>query len=360
MGSSTPESVIDTAMSTLRAFNRSPVPNELSQWICDAVDVSNPEKRGQVWLNTWSRWKSLAPFFVSHGLYLYDYTSDVDRGASPPGVPKARHSTSEQPPWARRAYNQEEDLDFDCLETVRIWPARDADGHEVIIRLVSGPNPSEELKIFLRLNTPDARKDPRNHTLPVLKYLTFNKLIFVVLPRWDTVAHSPWVTSNTGLEFLHEKRIAHRDIHPSNTVMNVLATPGEELNELRASGSVHYAFIDFDSSIAFPENADLSTLRVQRLMRNPVLYMGLKPGLCDPFKDDVLCLTATTQTMVRVIENVVPEVGLFFDKILHCTYDDVPSALQALQSFRRWRAGVTHDQQREPPGGSFWKGRTRK
>jgi hypothetical protein len=87
--------------------------------------------------------------------------------------------------------------------------------------------------------------------------------------------------------------------------MNVLATPGEELNDLRASGSVHYAFIDFDSSIAFPENADLSTLLVQRLMRNPVLYMGLKPGLCDPFKDDVLCLTATTQTMVRV--SVLPK-----------------------------------------------------
>jgi hypothetical protein len=77
------------------------------------------------------------------------------------------------------------------------------------------------LKIFLRLNTPDARKDPRNHTLPVLKYLTFNKLIFVVLPRfgvslsvytgaspdcvldrWDTVAHSPWITSNTVSELL--------------------------------------------------------------------------------------------------------------------------------------------------------------
>ena len=82
--------------------------------------------------------------------------------------------------------------------------------------------------------------------------------------------------------------------------MNVLATPGEELDDLRTHGSVHYAFIDFDSSIAFPEDADVPTLRVQRLMRNPVLYMGLKPGLCDPFKDDVLCLTAIAQTMVRV------------------------------------------------------------
>lgn len=50
-------------------------------------------------------------------------------------------------------------------------------------RLASGANPSEELKIFLRLNTPEAREDPRNHTLPILKYLTYSSMIFVVLPR---------------------------------------------------------------------------------------------------------------------------------------------------------------------------------
>ena len=97
--------------------------------------------------------------------------------------------------------------------------------------------------------------------------------------------------------------------------MNVLATPGEDLHNLRTSGSVHYAFIDFDASIAFPEDAALSSIRVDRLMRNPVRYMGLKPGLCDPFKDDVLCLTAINQTMVRV--SVIPS-----DVVAECTDDE--------------------------------------
>lgn len=114
----------------------------------------------------------------------------------------------------------------------------------------------------------------------------------------------PPLTASTplcqGLEFLHEKQIAHRDIHPSNTVMNVLATPGEDLHNLRVRGSVRYAFIDFDASVAFPEDADLHALRVERVMRNPVRYIGLPPGMCNPFKDDVLCLTAINQTMVRV------------------------------------------------------------
>lgn len=142
--------------STLNAGIRSqsslyPLSNDLSQWVCDAGDMSNPENRGEVWLNSWSRWKSLAPFFASHHLYLYEFSSDVERGAIPPATPKARHSPSESPPWARKAYSHDEDLDFDCLEvqfcsqlhlisrspsqqTVRIWPARDAEGHEVVIR----------------------------------------------------------------------------------------------------------------------------------------------------------------------------------------------------------------------------------
>ncbi|KAJ3535487.1 hypothetical protein NMY22_g6472 [Coprinellus aureogranulatus] len=97
------------------------LPNDLSQWICDATDVSNPEKRGEVWLNTWSRWRSLAPFFASHGLHLYEYSLDAERGASPPATPEAHHSASAGLPWARKAYSENQDLDFDCLE-VRAYP----------------------------------------------------------------------------------------------------------------------------------------------------------------------------------------------------------------------------------------------
>ena len=82
--------------------------------------------------------------------------------------------------------------------------------------------------------------------------------------------------------------------------MNVLLPMGKAVANLRSSGSARYAYIDFDSSITFPEDSDIDNLRTDRLMRNPIRYMGYPPGLCSPFKDDVLCLTSMTQTMVRV------------------------------------------------------------
>ena len=52
-------------------------------------------------------------------------------------------------------------------------------------RLVSFPgSESEELQIYRRLNTPESRKDSRNHTLPVLAWLQYSGLTFVVLPRY--------------------------------------------------------------------------------------------------------------------------------------------------------------------------------
>jgi hypothetical protein len=82
--------------------------------------------------------------------------------------------------------------------------------------------------------------------------------------------------------------------------MNALITRGEDVFDLRSADSVRYAYIDYDASVAFPEDSDIETLRTDRLMRNPIRYMGYPPGICNPFKDDILCMTNMTQTMVRV------------------------------------------------------------
>ncbi|KAJ3538571.1 hypothetical protein NMY22_g5106 [Coprinellus aureogranulatus] len=353
-----------------------PIPSDVSQLVqLDDLPIPRGQReRDQRRLEIWTRWQSMLPFFASHGLHLYEYSPGTGKEAVPPSQPKSSHSHAMPWPWARNAYNREEDLEFSFLTTARVWPARDANGHEVIIRLASsGPSASEELNVFWRLNTPEARGDPRNHTLPVLGYLNFNDLVFVVMPRWETVAHSPWAPACSvlellelaevfyeGLEFLHEKRIAHRDIYTSNTVMDVLVPLGEDVYNLRTPGAVRYAYIDYNVSITFPLDTDIDALQTDRLMRGPIRDRGLKPGLCNPFKDDVICLTGMAQTMVRVIDNVVPEIGSFFDSILRCKYEEVPSAREALRSFRELRAKVTEHQLKQPPGGVYWKGYTRK
>lgn len=52
-------------------------------------------------------------------------------------------------------------------------------------RLVSfSGEESDELKIYRLLNTPQARNDPRNHTVPVVDWIEYNGLTFVVSPRY--------------------------------------------------------------------------------------------------------------------------------------------------------------------------------
>lgn len=82
--------------------------------------------------------------------------------------------------------------------------------------------------------------------------------------------------------------------------MNALVPLAEDVPDLRKPGYVRYAYIDYDASITFPEGTNINALRIERLMRQPVRDMGLKPGLCSPFKDDVICLTRMAQTMVCV------------------------------------------------------------
>jgi len=40
-----------------------------------------------------------------------------------------------------------------------------------------------ELQVFQRLNTEVALRDSRNHTIRALRYLTFDRRTFVVMPR---------------------------------------------------------------------------------------------------------------------------------------------------------------------------------
>ena len=82
---------------------------------------------------------------------------------------------------------------------MRVWPARDRLGRDVIIkyvsicmvvrtthvfpRLVSGSEPSQELEALRRLNSPLLRANPRNRTIPVLEFIKWGDLVFAVMPR---------------------------------------------------------------------------------------------------------------------------------------------------------------------------------
>ncbi|KAF6753298.1 other/AgaK1 protein kinase [Ephemerocybe angulata] len=333
-----------------------PIKQDMSSWTAPypLSDEYRDELRGNA-----SRWGFLSPFFKSHGYYLYDYNDRVGFVHSPAyPEPRARDESVRDPyPYPYRLWEQPHDLVFTAIETFRMWAARDESGREVIIRMISGPTSSDELKIFQRLNSTKARADPRNHTLPVLEYLTFDGFVFVVMPRWGDsftcdVDQLPFSavseifdlaeTLFEGLEFLHENCIAHRDITHGNTVMNVIEPMVfSGRSDMRKPGDVRYAYIDWDAAIIFPEGTDIRSVQVTREIRTTTISAGLVEGLSNPFKDDVRFLTKALARYLRVTENEIPSIGIFFEDVLSRDDRNLPSAKECLTKLRDIRASTS-------------------
>ncbi|TEB32415.1 hypothetical protein FA13DRAFT_1790728 [Coprinellus micaceus] len=180
--------------------------------------------------------------------------------------------------------------------------------------------------------------DPRNHTLPVLEYLTLDDFVFAVLPRWHCAFECetdaiPFKSASEilhmaetfyeGLQFLHENRISHGDISEGNIMTNVLL------------GRANYGVPD---------------------MRDSGLSMDFLKAPATPSKDDVRCLTNVLQRWVRVLESNIPELGVFFDEILTSDDNHLPSAQDCLCTLRQIRSGLTPSELAQPPKFVFWCG----
>ncbi|KAF5332571.1 hypothetical protein D9611_005298 [Ephemerocybe angulata] len=348
------------------------IPNDLDSW----TPIFNFDK-GYVdadFEGNAKRWDFLAPFFRSHGYHLYHIDPQTKCAEAPasPSAPGFSSEPQDSYPYARRAWVEDAELTFPGLQAFKVWPARDANGREVFIRLVSGSVPTDELKIYQLLNSPEARKDPRNHTLPVLDFLRFDGLVFVVMPRWARSFdcdgwQEPFSKISElfdmaeifleGLTFLHEHRIAHRDITQQNTVMNLITGTKntKPLHNMRAKGDVRHAYIDFDSSVLFSKNVDLHSVELGREMRVPCVYAGLVDGLCNPFKDDVRCLGLMLEQYVRHIEDQVPEIGNFFDWMVRSEDSFIPMAADTLQELRRIRGMIDNSILSQEPRWCQWR-----
>ncbi|KAH6909578.1 other/AgaK1 protein kinase [Coprinopsis sp. MPI-PUGE-AT-0042] len=298
------------------------------------------------------RWKFLGPFFATHGYYVYQglahcFTTPPDNIPLPSAIDYAH-------PFSRRIDGlTDRDLGFDHAQASF---TRDCFGREVVIRLVSFPGEeSDELKIYCLLNTPQARKDPRNHTVPVIDWLEYSGLKFVVSPRWgDPLIGMVQLSTEQllhygdtlleGLAFLHENRIAHRDVAIRNTVLDIIA--GHRFDEgaaLLDPSVARFAFIDFDASAILPMGTPIDNVMMEREMRIGIGRLGLPEGKSNPFKDDVVVLLHTLQTYTRVLEAEIPEIGLFFDKYL-ADLAAPPSAAVVLAAFRKLRSSLTREQ----------------
>ncbi|KAG2004502.1 other/AgaK1 protein kinase [Coprinopsis cinerea AmutBmut pab1-1] len=356
-------SVWETLRWTLHAWwHAYSVPTDRATWTSTQDTTIPYEEEIKI---TAKRWALLTPFFASRGYHLYE-PSKLPQ-TMPPSSLKPPADVDESYPYARRRVRDEQGLAFLDIQSCRVWAARDNAGREVIIKMVSfGEKESDELKIYRRLNTPGARADPRNRTLPVIDYITYDGLVFVVTPRWgepvvglsfSTVEQLLLMTDQLleGMVFLHQQRIAHRDVDTRNMVMNALfeVCEGHDCDEIRDPSAVRYAYIDFEASAIFSMDTDIDKVVMKRERRFRTVHAGLEGPESNPFADDIYVLIHVLQRWVRVVENVVPEMGVFFDEILS-NYSSDLSAIAVLSKFRQIRAELTAEQLKSPTPGRLW------
>ncbi|KAL7281812.1 hypothetical protein ACG7TL_005135 [Trametes sanguinea] len=154
----------------------------------------------------------------------------------------------------------------------------------------------------------------------------------------------------TGLTFLHDKRIVHRDIHETNIATSWYCYSADSnhfsqsLRERRRADSVTYALYDFDCALQLPPGTSLKDCR-----RPPMETTIGKPdyhppdtwqGEVDynPFAFDVACLG----NLFNVVTNV-PFLALLYAKMATFSAHERFTAAEALQFLREIEKGLTSD-----------------
>ncbi|KAG8990311.1 hypothetical protein FRB94_013490 [Tulasnella sp. JGI-2019a] len=245
------------------------------------------------------------------------------------------------------------------LDAVRV-----ADGRTVLLKRVV--RTSSETSIGQFLWSEDLKKDPRNHTCPLLDVLENESepdhLILVLPnlrrldePRPASVRECVDLVEQTleGLVFMHEHKVAHRDGAQGNVMMDARAMfpkgwhpqrtaillNGDRIKNMNASrtaaGSVRYYYIDFGIS---SHNED-SVQGLNGQERAPELSDDIP---YDPYKLDVYILGMLYQHFLVEkhvgVDFVLPLIKYMTPE----TPSERPSAVEALEMFKTIRAKMTN------------------
>ncbi|KAF9057001.1 hypothetical protein BJ165DRAFT_1397360 [Panaeolus papilionaceus] len=333
-----------------------PLPLDLNMWRTLDIGLDRMDalflrmKKNLEW------WQYLDSFFNSQGYVLYTARSLEACFQFLPlphdGKPFESH---QQYPYARRLYKTNKDGEFPYVHCVRA--ARDEYGQDVVIRIVSGPEPSDEFKVLKRLSSPAALRDPINITIPILDWLEFGGLVFIVMPRWNLAwIHDFEKVSElmdisdvlfSYLDFLHDNRVAHMDFHSYNIAINTIV-----------GGA-----LDFGASVAYPYDTPLdAATHIADNYSSGFHGLPSLTGPFNPFHADVgaLGLGTMMEVQLRVIEHVVPQIGPFVDAMRAPSPGDRPTAKEVYRQFKAIKSSLTQEQLDAPVLALRYDLRTRK
>ncbi|KAG6846672.1 hypothetical protein H0H93_012531, partial [Arthromyces matolae] len=208
--------------------------------------------------------------------------------------------------------------------------------------LVSGHEPSTELRILKMVNAESARKDHRNHTIPVLEFVSFGgDWVFAVMPRWPSqIFHHDFGTVLEcfqcievileAFNFLHEHGIVHNDVLAQNGGINVITNKyAWYLEGLRDPSLVLYALYDFGNALIHPTYDDDWSMK-------EIYYVGHMLDL--PF---------------RHLQSTIPSLGLLLDDMQREDGLGLTARVSLLR-FLEIKASLTKEQIESPVHDRMW------
>ncbi|PBK76368.1 hypothetical protein ARMSODRAFT_1078520 [Armillaria solidipes] len=199
------------------------------------------------------------------------------------------------------------------------FPARTIHNQDILIRLASVEGDAwgdQYIQALQRLSMGRSSYEVLNPTLPVLNRLTLDRFHFVVFPLVFTVSRLPWfydigemldfITQLCqGVQYCHQKRVAHRDIALSNILCNFAGgfvtptnRPGDPVHRFRSQFPIRYYITDWEWAAVFDENSALSDCTVIGLPEDrtparysrPVAREMLSSEPYSPFQTDIFHL----------------------------------------------------------------------
>ncbi|KAI0363264.1 hypothetical protein BV20DRAFT_1031616 [Pilatotrama ljubarskyi] len=265
-------------------------------------------------------------------------------------------------PYATR-YAQEGGASDSRRLPAKIACGQDVQGRDVIIKLVDKGTMEHQIYEYLSGCEALYNSDTPMCVLPPTAILSSPyKFTFVAMPMWGyKLSIQQFSTIGqvftfircalTGLAFLHEHRIAHRDIHESNMLVNwycgddKLDHCSHLLEEHRRSQAAIYALFDYDLALQLPPETDLRNCRrpseeafTGKAMYQPAdIYQG--EWYYNPYAFDVACLG--NMFLYHFIEAIpiAPLLAPLFGKMTTHIIGDRFTAAEALDFFRDIEAG---------------------
>jgi hypothetical protein len=145
---------------------------------------------------------------------------------------------------------------------------------------------------------------------------------------------------------------------------------------MRDPSTARYAIYDFGYSLIYPYETVLEDVTETRFLNFELRDLPIPDGPYNPFQEDIAFLGMTLQRWVRVrlllifaasrliqlqsqhIENIVPEIGPFFESMINSDAKKRFTARQALEEFQRIKTKLTPSQLNHEVTGIHWENGT--